>query len=130
MQHLAMLEMAKRACRASICPDCYQRGPIDPSIGHGARTCEAKCTLFLHMPKLAKAVLEGKTSAESAEEVLRTLVCPDCHASPSAGDYCCERLVRSCPLSRYCGDAIQILERLRDLPHDHHPSPPTSPMNQ
>jgi hypothetical protein len=50
----------------------------------------------------------------SPDTLIRRAVCQTCRASLSAGDYCAEHLTRVCPLSRYAGQVIQILEDLQD----------------
>ncbi len=123
MQHLSILEMAKRGARGKICPHCYQRPlhseTLPPEI---ARSCEPQCTLFIHMPKMATLVAEGATLACAADEIVHTIICQTCRASPTAGDFCSDRLARTCPLSRYGAQLIEILERLRQLPAEARPA--------
>ena len=119
MKHLAMLEMTQRAVRSRICTQCYQRPheseKLDAAI---PRACEPQCTIFMNLPRIAAAVFARATDNRSGDDVMRFLVCSECAACPSAGDYCSERLARTCPLSRYNGELLTILEQLRD----HHPA--------
>jgi hypothetical protein len=75
------------------------------------RSCEPTCTIFLGLPKLVGATAHGPLD-ESPDEAMQRVVCPTCHASASAGEYCTDRMDRTCPLSRYSADVIQILEDL------------------
>lgn len=119
MKHLSMLETAKRAVRSMICTQCYQRPHGSETLGAAVpRACEPRCTIFMHLPRIAAAVFEGKTTNQAGDEVMRKSVCPECDACPTAGDFCSERLARTCPLSRYNAQVIAILEQLRD----HHPA--------
>ncbi|NOG55531.1 MAG: hypothetical protein HND57_14625 [Planctomycetes bacterium] len=45
------------------------------------------------------------------EAAINELVCQNCKSSPTAGDYCADGQIRSCPLSRYSGDVVDVLEK-------------------
>src|SRR5688572_3536183 len=118
MKHLAMLEMTKRAVRSRICTQCYQRPHGSEKLEASVpRECEPQCTIFMNLSRIAAAVFARATENRSGDDVMRTLVCSECSACPSAGDFCSERLARTCPLSRYNSQLLTILEQLRD----HHP---------
>jgi hypothetical protein len=111
--HKNRFELAKLAIRARICTECYQR-PADSETldSTDPRTCEPTCTIFVWLPKLLGATTHGALD-ESADEAMQRLVCPGCHVCPSAGEYCIDRLDRTCPLSRYGAEVIRILEDLQ-----------------
>ena len=110
--HKNRFELAKLAIRTRICTKCYQRPPGSEQWSAAeVRPCQAACTIFLGLPKLIGATTHGPLD-ESPDEAMEKHVCPTCHASPSAGDFCTDRLDRSCPLSRYGADVLQILEDL------------------
>ena len=66
----------------------------------------------------------------AADDVIQKHVCAECQASPSAGapaagnsaagdsggDFCIDRLTRTCPLSRYGRDVLEVLaETMREV---------------
>jgi hypothetical protein len=116
MQHKAALELAKMAVREKVCPICTHRPPnsetLPPTV---ARSCEPTCTIFLNLPQMLRAAGLADP-AQSPDEVLRQYVCPSCHASVSAGDYCAEHVARTCPLSIYSADVLDLLQRLKHAP--------------
>jgi hypothetical protein len=113
--HKSRFELSKLAIRARICVQCYQRPAGSEKMDSTEpRTCESTCTVFLGLPKLLGATAHGPL-AESADEAMQRLICPACHASTSAGEYCIDRLDRTCPLSRYGADVIRILEDLQRI---------------
>ena len=111
--HKNRFELAQLAIRSRICVECYQRPVGSERLGADQpRSCEPTCTIFLGLPKLIGATAHGPIE-ESADEAMEKHVCPRCHASPSAGDFCTDRLDRTCPLSRYGADVLRILEDLQ-----------------
>lgn len=116
MQHKAALELATMAIREKVCPICTHRPPhsetLPPTV---ARSCEPTCTIFLNLPQMLRAAGLADP-AQSADDVLREYVCPACHASVSAGDYCAEHVARTCPLSIYSAEVLNILQRLKHAP--------------
>jgi hypothetical protein len=42
---------------------------------------------------------------------MRDLICAHCKATPTAGDFCVEGQTRTCPLSRYAKQVIDVLDR-------------------
>jgi hypothetical protein len=114
MQHIPTIDAARRAFRAVICPVCPQRPPgseVLPSTV--ARSCEPSCALFQHVEQL-KQIAEQPRAARPVDYELhvRNEICHHCCHRPTAGDYCAERLNRSCPLSCFEGHAIAILTGL------------------
>jgi hypothetical protein len=110
--HKNRFELAQLAIRARICTKCYQRpAGSEHMAATQVRSCEPTCTIFLGLPKLVGETAHGPLD-EAPDEAMRRHVCPTCHASASAGDYCSDRLHRTCPLSRYGSDVLQILEDL------------------
>lgn len=117
MQHLSQDELARRAVRAQICPSCYQRPPGSESLQPDQpRQCEPRCAIFQSLPTLQTLVARRDTKLDSVEQTMRNQVCNHCTLSPTAGDYCAESLARTCPLSRYAFEVVQLLERLNESP--------------
>ena len=116
MQHKQALELAQMAVREKVCPICTHRPPgsetLPPSV---ARSCEPGCTIFLNLHQMMRAAGIADPSA-APDDVLREYVCPACSASVSAGDYCAEHLARTCPLSCYSAEVLDILQRLKHAP--------------
>jgi len=50
---------------------------------------------------------------------LRGHVCSGCHLSETSGEFCSEYFARTCPLSRYSLQVIEVLERVL---RDHEPA--------
>jgi len=112
MQHKPVLEVAKLAVRSTICPKCYQRPFGSESLGPAvARSCEPRCSIFLSLPQIETAIEQADPNL-SPDGVMRRFVCQTCTASPTAGDYCAEGLARTCPLSRYAGELLQVLSSI------------------
>jgi hypothetical protein len=113
--HKNRFELAHLAIRARICTTCYQRPEGSEKMDSTEpRSCEPTCTIFLGLPRLVGATTHGPLDG-SADEAMQRLVCPTCHASASAGDYCTDRLDRTCPLSRCAAQVLQILEDLQRI---------------
>ena len=125
MKHLTMLDTAQRALRGVICKQCYQRPPGSESLDATIpRSCEPWCTIFANLPQLMEAVWKHKTEGQSGDEAMGVFVCTQCHAAPTSGDFCSERLARTCPLSRYSDQVLAILEKVRDHHHGESPAAP------
>lgn len=115
MQQLSALDVARRALRARICPTCSDRPPDSEQLGPAvARSCESRCTIFMHLPLLCEIAsrVAGDTMAPY-ERAAREIICQTCDATPSGGDYCADRSSRKCPLSRYMGEVVETLEALQ-----------------
>jgi len=113
MQHLLPLEVTKRALRSEVCPQCIQRQPDGPWPLDQPRPCEGECTIFINLPQLLLVAREVKSpSIGPYEHAIQQLICQTCHSNPTAGDYCAGRTLRECPLSRYGGLVVDVLERL------------------
>jgi hypothetical protein len=112
--HLPIIESARRAFREAICPICAQRPhgseALPPTV---ARSCEPNCPLFLHLAKL-KVVAEEPAAhwPPDYETAIRGEICNTCLLRETSGDFCAERLTCTCPLTRFAGQAIAILEGL------------------
>lgn len=116
MQHLTSIEIARRAVRSAVCPICPDRpAGSETADATTARVCEPECTIFLNLPKLID--LAGRYDEDVTltryERAMREVVCQQCATSPTAGDFCSDRTVAACPLSRHAGDVITSLERVR-----------------
>lgn len=116
MQHKRSLELAQMAVREKVCPICTHRPPqsemLAPSV---PRACEPTCTIFMNLPQMMRAAGIADPSA-APDDILRDYVCPACRASVSAGDYCAEHVARTCPLSCYSAEVLDVLQRLKHAP--------------
>jgi hypothetical protein len=56
---------------------------------------------------------------QTYEAAVRGHICQACKLTPTAGEYCAAHMTRTCPLSRYLGDIVQVLSR---IPHHHEPA--------
>ena len=123
MQHKAALELAAMAVRERVCPICTHRPPHSETLPPNVpRSCEPTCTIFLNLSSMLRAA--GLATPDQApDDILREYVCPACHASLSAGDYCAEHLARTCPLSIYSAEVLDILQRLKHAPARSPPLP-------
>ncbi|HVT88342.1 MAG TPA: hypothetical protein VHD56_05785 [Tepidisphaeraceae bacterium] len=111
MQNKPLIELTRTAVRAAICTKCYQRPVGSESLDSSIpRQCEGECAIFSHLPQLLAAAKRDEKL--SPDELMQKTVCSSCDISPSAGDFCADRLTRACPLSRYSGELILILEKL------------------
>src|SRR4051794_14995300 len=123
MQHKASIDVVRYAIRVKICRQCWQRpegSEIDGPLVE--RACESKCTIFMNLPQLHTAMVSGVENL-SADEVMHNFVCPGCHLSASAGDFCADGMTRTCPLSRYSAEVTQILEDVENTLPIHHLKP-------
>jgi hypothetical protein len=115
MPRKPLIELATCDIREKVCTRCYQRPKGSESQGPlVARSCEADCPIFISLPQLMG--LAAIPAGLSAESVMRESVCQTCECSASAGDYCADRLARTCPLSRYAGDVLEIVEEVQQTP--------------
>ena len=115
MQHLPAHTVMQRTLRREICTQCHQRPSHSESLGPDVpRSCEPQCTIFIHLPKLHEiAERTHKPTLAPYEHAMRELICnTTCEQSPTAGDYCAERTTENCPLARYAGLVIDVLERV------------------
>jgi hypothetical protein len=113
MQYVEKLELFQRAIRSRICANCYQRPPGSEEFGPEVkRTCEGKCPIFASLPKIVGAAVRYPRENVGAEQLLREMVCQSCKIHPSAGDYCAASFTRTCPLSRYGQDVLELLDRM------------------
>jgi hypothetical protein len=114
MQHHSTQDVLRRAIRASVCPTCYQRpagSETDPP--HVVRACEPLCPIFLNLPRLAEVAAVCAAAPVSFEQQVKELVCARCTLSPSSGEYCSDYVARTCPLSRYARDVLQLIEMVQ-----------------
>jgi hypothetical protein len=113
MQNLLTLELAKRAVRVRICPRCYQRAVGSDALGPDQPlSCEAKCPLFLNLARLAEIAIYRDPMLTSYEQAVKREICESCTLAPSSGEFCSEYLARTCPLSRYAQDVIELIQHL------------------
>lgn len=114
LHYLPVLTEAQRAIRGSICPTCPSRTVRgDEANCRLPRACEANCTLALFLPQLLAIAARTDLSEPGAiDAAVRKRICQQCPYSPSAGDYCAERLTRTCPLSRHAERAVEVLEKV------------------
>ena len=120
MQHTPIQTVAARAIRAKVCTQCYQRPAGSEALGPTIpRSCETDCSIFRNLAKLEGIAAHVKDPGLDAyEQAVRKYVCQRCTLSPSAGEFCAEYANRTCPLSRYLGDVIEVLARVpKAIPH-------------
>jgi len=113
MQHVSSQELIRRAVRCQVCPHCHRRPKHSETLGPLVpRACEPACAIFLHLPEL-EAVAAAHANAPGAyETAIRDSVCPTCKLTPSAGDFCADQMARTCPLSAYGKQVIELIEGL------------------
>jgi hypothetical protein len=114
MQHQPTHDVLRRAIRARICPTCYQRPEgtdFDPP--HVARDCEPLCPIFLNVRRLVEVAAVCGSAPASFEQSVKDLVCARCTLAPSSGEYCSEYVARTCPLSRYARDVLELIDALQ-----------------
>lgn len=108
------LAIAQKSLRSTVCPTCHRRQPENeqwPDVTQ-PRPCEPSCTIFINLPKLMRIAHNVESPDLGAyEAAINELVCQNCKSSPTAGDYCADGQIRSCPLSRYSGDVVDVLEK-------------------
>jgi len=131
MQNVRPDAVIRRALRAQICPTCLQRPVGSESLPNTqARVCEGACTIFANLKTLMRIAAQQARAATAGQKLTATdqrleggmvshferavqdEVCQTCTASPTAGDYCHQRLNCSCPLVLYGGRALAIIESL------------------
>src|SRR5262245_59142594 len=114
MQHVVTDEVIRRALRARICPTCPHRPDgseaMDPLE---ARASEPACTIFANLEALKSIAAKGAGDIHAGfERAIKDGICQHCTATPTAGDWCYERFARSCPLSIFAADVVEIIESL------------------
>ena len=82
------------------------------------QTCEGKCPLFLHLPKLARLANQVGDRPGECDGAVKDQICQGCILKESAGDYCPDYAARTCPLSRYSTAVISRLQRMMPLTPD------------
>jgi hypothetical protein len=112
MQHLTLTQVMKRAVRATVCSQCYQRPIGSETLSpEEPRACEPTCTIFNNLARL-KAIAD-RDDLPPWENLIKDRICQKCEDSPSAGDYCAEGMTRTCPLSRYGGMVLEVLGKVK-----------------
>ena len=114
MQNVGPDTEMRRALRAQVCTTCPMRPKGSEALGASiARTCETSCTIFENLDALKSIArqFQGDPLADY-ERAIRDSVCQHCTATPSAGDYCSDRLARTCPLSVQESNVLTVLESL------------------
>lgn len=114
MQRLPELELAQRAIRSRVCTQCFKRPAGSETLGPDRpRVCESECSIFVNLPTVQQIAETIDDPIMGPYEVaMRDMVCQECAASPTSGDYCEERRTVQCPLARYAPMVIETLERL------------------
>ena len=44
---------------------------------------------------------------------MKDLICARCTLAPSSGEYCAEYMARTCPLSRYARDVLELIDAVQ-----------------
>lgn len=104
-----------RHLREAICVKCvFRPAGSDVLPGTMPRECEPKCQVFANVPQLIRVALGTRGSTMGPyERACQDLVCSQCQASPTHGDYCSERATERCPLAMYLADAVEVIEGMR-----------------
>ena len=110
------LNVIERAIRDSVCTICYQRPHGSEALPNSvARSCEAGCPIFFHLPALNRIAADQDTSAPGAlDRAVKNTICGGCHLAPTAGEDCVEFADRTCPLSRFAREVVTLIETLRE----------------
>ena len=119
MQHKPTLEVMQRAIRAEICPTCHLRPPGSETMRPSQpRNCEPQCTIFKSLPTLNQIVdqIDDETMIPY-QHAMEELICLECDANPTSGDYCSDRTTQYCPLARYAGSVVSVLQRVITTHH-------------
>jgi len=118
VRHLSF-DSIQRAVRGAVCPICYQRPHGSETLANNVpRECEPSCPLFLHLPALYRIAVHNNTSSPGAlEQAVMQEICGSCTLTTTAGALCPAFAARSCPLSRFSGEVVALLETLRDWQH-------------
>ena len=114
MQHKPTLEVMQRGIRAEICPDCHLRPPGSETMRPSQpRSCEPQCTIFGNLHKLQQIADQyDDPTISSYQRAMNELICTECDANPTSGDYCSDRTTQYCPLARYAGSVVSVLQRV------------------
>ena len=102
----------RRALRAQVCPSCPIRPVGSESLDDMTpRTCEYACTIFGNLEAL-KSVAQSTANDPLLhfDRAIREGVCQQCTATPSAGDFCADRLACTCPLAMQSAKVLEALE--------------------
>ena len=114
------LHTIERAIRGAVCPACYQRPHGSEKLGNDVpRECQPHCPIFLNLPALYRlAVHSGEMTEPGAlDRAIKQTICPACTLTPTHGEYCAEFEARTCPLSRFAGEVVILIETIRDWQH-------------
>jgi hypothetical protein len=113
MQRHSTDDVLKRAIRAKVCTTCSQRPDGSESLPPDVpRSCEPLCAIFTNVPRLIKIATLCADAPVSYERALKELVCARCTLAPSSGEYCSDFNARTCPLSRYARDVLQLIDQV------------------
>jgi hypothetical protein len=117
--HDKPIDLIVRAVRGTVCRMCYQRPHGSERLPNTvARSCEPGCPLFFHLPALYRIAVHHDTGAPgSLELAVKATICSHCHLAPTAGEDCAEFENRTCPLSRFAGEVVTLVETLREWQH-------------
>lgn len=104
----------ERRLRGTVCVRCFARPAGSASLADSVpRDCEPRCQIFLNLPQIIRVALGTRGGNLGVyERACNELVCQDCQASPSHGDYCSERSTARCPLAVYLADVIEAIESM------------------
>lgn len=98
--------------RSSICKVCIER----TAKGKCGLTDEQECALFLHFPKMVRAIsLVDSDRMVDYVDSIRKYVCSECPGQDEDG-ICLERSEVRCVLNRYLPLIVDIIEEARGEP--------------
>jgi hypothetical protein len=125
MQHATLVPVVKNALRREICPVCIQRPAGSEALGPTVpRSCEEGCPIFKYAAKMVGIACIARGQEQPAlEHMVLDHVCDHCEQSQSAGDFCVDRMNRTCPLSVHLLKVVETIEPVINLHLP--PLPPT-----
>jgi hypothetical protein len=102
---------ARRALRANVCMECHRRPSGSDLLGpEAARSCEAACGVFSHLPRLVAMVRRfGGEPPCGYQAAIQSLLCTGC-ARDDRRECGCDQL----PLARFAGEVLTTLESLNN----------------
>jgi len=126
MQAIAIRVVAKRALRTKVCTQCFQRPTASEELGADVpRACEPDCSIFRNVDELVRIAQEVHDPTISPyESAVHDRICERCGISTTGADFCADRTIRWCPLSRHLGEVMSTLEKLHPLT----PAIPATPL--
>ena len=64
----------------------------------------------MNLPRLVDVAAVCASAPVAFEREVKDLICARCTLAPSSGEYCAEYTARTCPLSRYARDVLELID--------------------